>query len=252
MIKGLYTAASGMTAQLANQEVISNNLANVDTTGYKKDLVVNKAFSSLLINRIGDITDRGMDVTLGKLGTGVQLDGTYTDYAPGTVKATDNKFDVALDSNGFFVIDTPQGERYTRDGSFTLAANGDLVTKNGYAVLGQQGVINIPNGADLQINQDGSIVSGAQIVNQLRVVDVADRQSLVKEGQNLFNVSDAGAVQDSQNFRVLQGYLETSNVNVVSEMVRMISGLRVYEANQKAIVSQDDTLNRLINEAGRV
>jgi flagellar basal-body rod protein FlgF len=252
MIRGLYTAASGMTAQLANQEAISNNLANVDTTGFKKDLAVNRAFSSLLINRIGDITDRGMDVTLGSLGTGVQLDSMYTDYSAGTVKATENKFDVALDSNGFFVVNTPQGERYTRDGSFTLAANGDLVTKNGYTVLGQAGVINIPNGADLQINQDGSVVSGGKIINQLRVVDVPDRRLLLKQGQNLFNVTDVGVVTDSANFRVLQGYLETSNVNVVSEMVRMITGMRIYEANQKSIVSQDDTLNRLINEAGRV
>jgi flagellar basal-body rod protein FlgF len=251
MIRGLYTSASGMMTQMTIQDVVSNNLANVDTTGYKKDTTVSRAFQSLLLNRIGDRSDRGMDVRVGPLGTGVILDGTYTDFSMGSFKPTENKFDLALGSEGFFVVQTPQGERYTRDGSFTLASNGDLVTKDGYQVVGNRGTINLAGAVNILVNEDGSVAVDGRVINQLRVVN-AQPQALDKIGSNLFALRTGSEAEESSNFRVLQGFLETSNVNVVSEMVKMISGLRLYEANQKAIRSQDGTLERLINDVPRL
>ncbi len=249
MIRGLYTSASGMMTQLTNQEVISNNLANADTTGYKKDLTVTKSFQKLLLNRVGDNSDRGMDVTLGSLGTGCNIDGVYTDLSQGALKATENKLDVALGGEGFFVVQTPQGDMYTRDGSFTIAVNGDLVTRDGYNVVGTQGIINLANVTDIVFNADGTVVADGNLVNKLRVVDGTQPGSFVKVGKNLFALQADAAVVDVDNAKIVQGCLESSNVNVVSEMVNMISGLRLYEANQKAIVSQDTALQKLISES---
>lgn len=249
MIRGLYTAASGMTTQLTNQEVISNNLANADTTGYKKDTAVTKAFQSLLLNRVGDNTDRGMDVVMGNLGTGSTVDGVFTDYSQGAIKATENKLDVALATDGFFVVQTPGGELYTRDGSFTIASNGDLVTKDGYGIVGTRGTINVAGANEITFTADGTVVVDGQVINKLRVVTAPEANAFVKVGKNLFTVQQGATVEDSSNARVAQGFLETSNVNVVSEMVNMISGLRIYEANQKSIASQSSTLEKLINES---
>lgn len=252
MLRGLYTSASGMSAQLTAQDVISNNLANANTTGYKKDMAVNNAFSQLLISRVDDVLDREGDKVIGTLGTGVQTAGTFTDYASGALQQTENPFDVAISGDGFFVIQTPQGERYTRDGSFTINAQGDLVTKDGYIVVGRQGNVNVGTGENLSISADGSVTSNGAEVNQLMVVVPENSQSLHKVGNNLYALNQGGAVRDADRVQVAQGYLESSNVNVVSEMVTMISGMRIYEANQKAIQMQDQSLGLLISDVARV
>lgn len=249
MIRGLYTAASGMMTQLTNQEIISNNLANADTTGYKKDTAVMKAFQALLLNRIGDNSDRGMDVVMGNLGTGSTVDGVFTDFSQGAIKATENKLDVALATDGFFVVQTPAGEMYTRDGSFTIAANGDLVTKDGFNIVGTRGTINVAGASEITFTADGTVVVDGQVVNKLRVVNAPEANAFVKVGQNLFTANQGATIGDDANAKVAQGFLEVSNVNVVSEMVNMISGLRIYEANQKSITSQNSTLEKLINES---
>lgn len=259
MLRGLYTSASGMSAQLIAQEVISNNLANANTTGYKKDMAVNNAFNQLVISRVNDpsrSTNSNKDLdtapVIGVLGTGVQPAGTFTDYANGALQQTENPFDVAISGDGFFVIQTPQGERYTRDGSFTINTQGDLVTKDGYTVVGRRGNVNVGAGENLSINTDGSVIANGSLVNELMVVIPENKQSLHKVGNNLYAVNQGGAVKDAEHVQVAQGYLETSNVNVVSEMVNMLSGLRIYEANQKAIQMQDQSLGLLISDIARV
>jgi len=251
-----------MSAQLIAQDVISNNLANANTTGYKRDMSVNTAFNQMVISRVNDpqsgngMVDISKDLdappVIGVLGTGVQPAGTFTDYAGGALQRTENPFDVAISGDGFFVIQTPQGERYTRDGSFTLNTQGDLVTKDGFTVIGRRGNVNVGTGDNVSINADGSVVANGTLVNELMVVVPENKQSLSKVGNNLYALNQGGTVRDAERVQVAQGYLETSNVNVVSEMVNMISGLRMYEANQKAIQMQDQSLGQLISDVARV
>jgi flagellar basal-body rod protein FlgG len=193
-----------------------------------------------------------MNVLLGNLGTGVNVSGIYTDYSDGDLKRTDNKLDFAIAGDGFFTVMTPQGERYTRDGSFSITATGDLVTKDGFQVMGKRGAVNLTS-SNIVVNEDGSIVQDGQVINELRIVSANDPLGLKKIGRNLFVLKDGAGVADlNGNFRVMQGFTESSNVNVVAEMVEMISGLRLYEASQKLIQSQDETLGRLIDDVGTV
>ncbi len=150
MVRGLYTGASGMIAQEARLDAIANNLANVDKTAYKKDLTLFKAFPDMIIRRLNDdglgITPAGSYDTMpfvGKLGTGVEVNEVYTIYEQGSLMRTENPFDVALDGKGFFTVMTERGERYTRNGAFTLNKDGILVTHNGLPVLGQNGIIKL-------------------------------------------------------------------------------------------------------------
>ena len=146
MIRGLYTGASGMVAQMHRMDALSNNLANVDLTGYKRDTSVHKAFPQLLLRRTNDdgvynFPPGSMDTApvVGTLGTGVELNELYTVFEQGALKESGNPFDLALEGEGFFAIQTPQGERYTRNGSFLIDNNGVLVTKEGFPVLAKRG-----------------------------------------------------------------------------------------------------------------
>ena len=141
MIRGLYTGASGMVAQMHKMDAISNNLANVDLTGYKRDTSVHKAFPQLLLRRTNDdgvynFPPGSIDTApiVGTLGTGVELNELYTVFEQGALKQSNNPFDLALEGEGFFTVLTPQGERYTRNGSFLIDNNGTLVTKEGFPV----------------------------------------------------------------------------------------------------------------------
>ncbi len=148
MVRGIYTAASGMMTQRHRLDVIANNLANIDLTGFKKDLSIQRAFPELLIRRLNDDGlykfPKGYLETapvVGKLGVGVEENEIYTSFAQGPIKITGNPLDLALTDVGFFVVQTPEGERYTRNGSFTLGREGILVTKDGYPVIGEKGYV---------------------------------------------------------------------------------------------------------------
>src|SRR6056297_2169530 len=150
MIPGLYTGASGMKAQLDRMNALSNNLSNVDVTGYKRDISVSKAFPQMLMRRTNDngvykfpFGSADMAPVVGKIGTGVEYNESYTVFSQGGLQQTENPFDLSLDGEGFFSIDTPMGERYTRNGSFHRSKEGILVTKDGDPVLGENGLIQI-------------------------------------------------------------------------------------------------------------
>jgi flagellar basal-body rod protein FlgG len=278
MVRGLYTGASGMIAQEARLDAIANNLANVDKTAYKKDLTLFKAFPDMIIRRLNDdglgITPAGSYDTMpfvGKLGTGVEVNEVYTLYEQGSLMRTENPFDVALDGKGFFAVMTERGERYTRNGAFTLNKDGILVTHNGLPVLGQNGIIKLQKN-NFMINERGEILVNAAlslepsdmvgmtqnnweqpvVIDKLKIVDFENIRELKKEGESLYRDTEySGPALPAEEFKVVQGFLEKSNVNAVREMVDMIEVQRSYEANQKAMLTHDQELGRLINEVAR-
>ncbi|HHW92764.1 MAG TPA: flagellar hook-basal body protein [Firmicutes bacterium] len=241
MIRGLYTSASGMAAQLKAQDVSANNLANVNTAGFKKDIPTFVAFPELFLHRLNDGTPGVMGTSplpapVGTLGTGVCLEEVVTGRSQGAVQETGRELDFALDGEGFFVVNTPWGRRYTRNGSFKEGPGGELVTAAGYQVLGKNGTVIYTGTGDL--------------ADQLLVVNFPPGTDLTKEGDSLYNASTPR--QAVAQPRVIQGALEQANVNVVTAMVEMIAGMRAYEANQRALQTQDQTLEKAVNEVGRI
>ncbi len=278
MVRGLYTGASGMIAQEARLDAIANNLANVDKTAYKKDLTLFKAFPDMIIRRLNDdglgITPAGSYDTMpfaGKLGTGVEVNEVYTIHEQGSLMRTENPFDVALDGKGFFAVMTERGERYTRNGAFTLNKDGILVTHNGLPVLGENGIIKVQKN-NFMINERGEILVNAAlsleptdlvgmtqnnweqpvVIDKLKIVDFENIRELKKEGESLYRETEySGPALPAEEYKVVQGFLEKSNVSAVREMVDMIEVQRSYEANQKAMLTHDQELGRLINEVAR-
>ncbi len=243
MIRGLYISASGMSTQMRNQEVISNNLANVDTAGFKKDNLVVDSFSQMLIQRMQDPADQGQSPALGTISLGSNPLGTVTDFSEGSMVLTQRPLDFAVNGKGFFVVETPRGVAYTRQGSFSLSAEGVLVTEEGYPVMGENGPMEM--GPNAHLDDRGEIVEEGAILNRLAIVELSPAD-IVKQGESLYRLTELGEERPAEQATAVQGYLESSNVNAVSEMVNMIAGLRSYEANQKALLAQDETLGQLI------
>lgn len=277
MVRGLYTGASGMSARLAQMDVVANNLANVNTPSFKQDLALFKAFPEMVLRRqdddgvlkfpLGSIDKKPV---VGRLGTGVEMNEVFTEFSQGSLQQTENAFDLALDGPGFLVIKTPQGERYTRNGSFTIDNSGTLMTKEGWPVMGENGPMQIKH-HNFTISEDGRVVVNQRlqepkerpvqmsenafdqsaVIDRLKVVTFPRERYLVKDGSSLYRDSEfTGGPQGAnpgQGPKVKQGFLEMSNVNVVREMVHMIEVNRAYEASQKSVSTHDGALDRLIN-----
>lgn len=257
MIRGWYTGASGMNAQQNRLDAISNNLANVDTAGYKRDITVSKSFPELLIRRTNldgvyetPFGSAEAAPVIGKLGLGIETNENYTDFAQGSFRQTDQNTDVAFGGKGFFAVQTPLGERYTRDGNFIIGKEGILETKDGYPVLGEKGFIRVENDR-FTVNEDGIISSqeDSEVIDRFKVVRFDNERYLKKMGNNLYSSNEISGLthiaEGSERPKFLQGYMETSNVNVVNEMVQMIEVNRAYEANQKTITSEDSMMGTL-------
>ena len=266
MVKGLYTAYTGMINEQKRLDVLSNNLANADTNGYKKEGTTSESFADTLAIKIKDSSDYYLPKGLGGISLGVHLGETYTDYSQGNFRVTDSKYDVAIDGDGFFAVsytnkNNETSVKYTRDGAFTVNTDGYLVTKDGDYVLNQNGAMNRDAAAgnyirlnpniDFKIDEMGNIYQNDQLVAQLGVVDIADYNYIMKYGENLYDLQNGAQVIDS-NAKVVQGTIEASNVNVVKEMVDMITITRAYEANQKIIQTVDTMLDKSVNQVGKV
>jgi flagellar basal-body rod protein FlgG len=256
MIRGIYAAGAGMLAESIRNDVIANNLANANTAGYKKDIAVTKDFRSMLIQRIND---GPKSPNIGSVGAGSLVDEVATIHSTGIMRPAGNPLDLAIEGRGFFVVETPNGERYTRNGSFSRNAQGELVTLDGYRVMSEGGPIQLGDASEINIGDDGRImireagqgVGGDVETGRLRIVAFADEKQLVKEGSSLY-AAGPGAVQEDSAALVRQGTLELSNVNIVAEMVNLISGYRAYETNAKAVQAHDQLLDKAVNEVGRV
>ncbi len=241
MLRGLYVAAEGMAARQKAQDAIANNLANLNTTGFKADRPVFETVYERQLYRVQGAQSQ----PIGALSAGAILRELYTDFRPGALITTGNPLDLAIDGAGFFAVQTPQGVRYTRNGAFQLNAQGVLTTREGYPVLGANNQpIQIPRTAAIQIGENGAILSNGAQVGQVLIV----QGNLAKDPDGYF----VGAAQPVANPRVAVGALEASNVNMVREMVSMIELIRAYETHQKAIHAHDETLGRAINELAKL
>lgn len=256
MVRGLYTAASGMLAQQVHIDIIANNLANVNTPGYRADRMLTRAFPHHLIYRADDAPFKN-PVPIGPLGTGAYVDGTALSLEQGALQRTGNPLHVAIVGDGFFAVETAAGLRLTRDGGFTIDGEGWLVTASGARVLGQQGAIRLGDGtrppSRVSIDESGGVWVDGQRVDTLLVVAVDNPAWLQKEGANLMVPSDAsGEPYPLPQFRLQEGHREGSNVQVVTEMVRIITAHRAYEVAQRAVQAHDQLLDRAVNEVARL
>lgn len=247
MLRGLYTAASGMLSEVIRNDATANNLANANTVGFKRDVALSRDFASILIQRLYDGPGAP---AIGRMGLGAVVDDIVPELTPGAVRQTGGAFDMALVGPGFFVVATPNGLRYTRNGTFSRSSQGELVTKDGWRVMGRNGPINL-NGNAVKVEPDGRIYVDGQYRDTLQVVDFPAGTALQKEGACLF-IAPPGAAPLPAAARVQQGFLEMANVNVVTEMVNMINGYRAYEANAKMVQTQDSLLDKAVNEVGKV
>lgn len=264
MLKGLYTAYTGMVNEQNRMDILTNNLANSATTGFKKEGATSEGFSQVLTYRIKDLdtaTGQWTGVNIGIGTPGVKIGETYTDFAQGAFRSTGNRFDLALSGSGFFNIEyTSRGGEnktmFTRDGSFTLTKEGFLVTKDGDYVLGtnQNGGterIQIDPAKETSIDSQGRIVQDFQVVGQIKVSDFTDYNYLEHFGENMYTPVE-GAEEIEGKASIQSGYLEASNVSVVTEMVNLISVTRQYESNQKIIQAYDQSLEIAVNQLGKL
>lgn len=255
MIRGLYTSALGMTTQMQKMDVVANNIANVNTTGYKKDMVVTRSFSEELMRRLDDPGYHfPHDKAVGNVSQGVFVDDVYVDFSNGSLQNTGGSLNLAISGSGFFAVQTMDGngnpvEMYTRDGAFTRSADGTLMTKEGNKVAGLNGDIVLEDG-HITIDQQGGVYVNDNYVDTIKMVDFEDKHTLRKTKDNLYMITPESS-ESVFSGTVEQGVLENSNVNSVKEMVDIITVSRAYEANQRMITIHDTTLNRAVNDIGR-
>ena len=242
MIRGFYISAAGLLPRDLEEEIVANNLANINTTGFKKDAV---HFKRVLDERLA------LDSLHGGESDTASAEETLINFTQGELQPTDVKTNLAIDGDGFFAVQTPDGLRFTRDGNFKLDLENQLVTGNGNPVMGQSGPIQLFKG-DFEVKTNGDIYQNGNLVDRLEIVTSPKPLPLRKAGQELFvlTVPNIRPVE-SENFIVRQGFLEGSNVNAITEMVKMIMIDKNFQAGQKAIQAQDQTLEKLINQTAR-
>lgn len=249
MIRGLLASRAGMLSELERNEKLSADLANQTLPGYRRQLPVFETFADSMLSVWADNTV----APVGSLGGGSRLAFTGLALEEGNVRETGRNTDLTLLSQGFLTVKTPAGLRYTRNGNLSLADDGSLVTAAGLSILGQGGAAIRLTGTDFKITPAGEVVAGGQVVDTLAVVRFDDDQALVHESDGLYvPTAKAGQVRPADTVSIRQGALEESNVNPVTTMVNMMTAMRAYEANQKALSAQDEILGKAVNEIGRV
>ncbi|MBX3039755.1 MAG: flagellar basal-body rod protein FlgF [Bdellovibrionaceae bacterium] len=267
-LKGVYTALSGAIAQTQKLDTIANNIANVNTPGFKRDdvtfqeyLTANEKEQQVMnVPRVPASIESFYDMQGGDKSY-VDLKGTFTDHSQGSLRPTGNKFDIAIDGKGFFEVMTPQGVRLTRAGNFTMDGNGRLVTKEGFPVLraGAGGedpenrVFTFTDSSQVQLGDGGEVFQGQENLGQLSVVEVADPDALIKVGNSMYGFKQNMNAEVTNVARpsLKQGFLEMSNVNIVKEMTDMITANRVFESTQKAISTYDQMADKVVNVIGK-
>jgi len=229
MIRAFYVASSGMVAQTIKQDVTANNIANAQTAGFKRKRVEMMSFANVLANKAAFVpANRRTSYPDSPVAPAIVIAREGADRSQGAIRNTGDKLDLAIDGPGVFEVKFGSGTRLVRGGSFRLNDRRELCTADGAVLLGSSGPVRVPEG-EWTITSDGAVISNGAETDRLKLIGAKENQT-----------------------KVMQGYLESSNVNIVSEMVSMIANLRSYEANQRVITSVDRTLDKLINEVGRV
>jgi flagellar basal body rod protein FlgG len=241
MLPGLYSAASALTAAEQNHEAIARNLAHANVSGYRRQIVAFEPFAPT------DETGESESAAAG--GVGTTVNGVLTDFTQGAVRSTGRRLDMALSGDGFFVVEGPNGPLYTRNGGFHLSAEGQLVTADGRTVLGGSGALTFPvdvSPSQITVGPDGTIRANGAEVGALQLASFADNQQLIQVGTTFFQAPD-GVVGDQAAATVQQGARELSNVSAVDELVRMIVGMRHYEAAQKSLKALAEAVEQSTN-----
>lgn len=259
MIRGLYTSAIGMAIQQKRLDAASNNLANASTTGFRRDVVVTQAFSDVMARRVRDYEMRGISMIgsnmLGPMSLGVTINTIHRDFSSGQFNRSNAPFDLAINGQGFFRVAhvSTEGEvteMFTRDGSLTVSPDGVLSTLDGFAVLSTAGSpIVLPNG-EFVVGQNGDVFVDGENIATISMVTFENLADLRPFGNNLYTAIEE-AVEMPFIGSLMQGYLESSNVNTILEMVNMIAISRAYESNSRMVQMQDETLRQAVNEIAR-
>lgn len=234
---GLYTSVTGKQVMSKNLEIISRNLANANTNGFKKNMPIFRVFLEEENSMYG--------VTMPKLAI---------DHNQGSIKETANKLDFAIHGNGYFVLNDGQGIKYSRNGHFLLNSDMEIANDLGWKLQGRNGVIRLPrNAKDILINSEGSVIVDGVSISKIDIVDFNDKDVLKEAGNSSFSLKSEdlidNIVENPANYEIQQGYLETSNVNVIDEMVNLISNMRSFEGNNNVNKTVDRTLERLLRTA---
>jgi flagellar basal-body rod protein FlgF len=277
MLRGFYTAASGMLTQQKMTELHTNNMANANTPGFKADQASVRAFPELLLQRINNPGVPNKDShlpggrTIGSLNTGSYLQETIPNFIQGDLQNTGRKTDIALldliiptdmqtgqKSSLFFSVHDANGEtRYTRNGNFNIDGQGFLTTNEGYYVLNDKNEpINIASG-EFSLQEDGTIIENNQVIGRMNVVLANNPNALIKEGNGLFRTEDGQALEtaidnEAVSYSLKQGFVERSNVDAAQSMTQMLSAFRAFEANQKVLQAYDKSMEKAVNEIGRL
>lgn len=273
MLRGLYSAAAGMIAQQRRQEMLTNNISNIETPGYKSDQGSMRTFPSMLINAMGTDHQRfGGSNHVGELATGVYMQERTPNFRQGDMQQTGNNTDIAL-LQGLVPTDEESGQeallvyetrnndgdlRYTRNGNFTIDGEGMLTTSKGHYILGTDGEpINVQN-ENIRVTSDGDIFSEAdELLGQINVSVITDPNQLVKEGDGFLRYDGENDVvtalgNGDVTYQLQQGFVERSNVDAQQTMTEMMSVLRSFEANQKVLQAYDQSMERAVNDVGRI
>lgn len=273
-LKGVYTALSGAIAQTLKMDTIANNIANVNTTGFKKDqqtfseylTAVEKEQDVMKVPRMPASIESFYELNGGDKAF-VDTAGTYTNFEQGNLKPTGGKLDLAIEGAGFFEVGTPAGVKLTRAGNFSIDGNGQLVTKDGYPVLleaqeSEDGLVagddiesrtvRVSGTSQINISDAGEVFDGDTRLGKLSLVNALNPDGLQKTGNNYYTTKENmnPELTAIKNPSLKQGFLETSNVNIIHEMTDMIMAQRVFEGTQKAISAYDSMSDKLINQVG--
>ncbi|MCX7982213.1 MAG: flagellar basal-body rod protein FlgG [Syntrophales bacterium] len=258
MIRSLYTAATGMVAEQLNQDVIANNLANLNTVGFKKSRANFQDMMYEVLTKAGSLSATGQQLPSGiEVGLGSRIVSTQKIFTQGDLLSTGNQLDWAIEGNGFFQVDDGQGKvLYTRAGNFKLNKDGNIVNQDGLLLTPN---INIPQGTvQITVSKDGTVTAtdkngNATQVGQITLVTFANPAGLTSVGRNLYEKTDASGEPVEGNpgtegrGTIVQFFLENSNVSVIDEMIRMITGQRAYEIDSKAVQTADTMLGIVSN-----
>ncbi|OOM79921.1 flagellar hook-basal body complex protein [Clostridium sp. BL-8] len=256
MIRGLYTSVSGLIALQNEQEVVSNNIANMNNTGFKERELTKSSFNDVMVsNRQKLVGDQYVRNNIGDLSLGVKVNDVETAFTQGSIKSTGNSTDLAIDGRGFFVAQDGNTEVYTRDGNFKVNEQGYLITNDGSQVLG----VNNSTGArepiyigdsKFTIDAENNVnVAGTGAADKLLTADFQDYKSLEPLGENY--ITQQSPIYNAK-VNVRQGYLEASNVDATAEMTKLMEIKRQFESNQKFVKMQDDTVQKAANDLGKV
>lgn len=257
MVRALYTAYTGMINEQYRMDIITNNMANADTCGYKEEGVSNQSFDSMLAVKINDESEHYNDRAIGNVSLGVKMGEVYTDFSQGSIRETGNTYDLAITGDGFFrmrVTDRNGNDsiKYTRAGEFQVTADGYIVDADGNHLQGESGDVQVSTDTvNVLITNAGEIYEDGAYTGRITLTDFEDYDYLSKFGNTMYTAVD-GATEKEASGGIEQGWTEQSTVNIVSEMVDMITITRAYETNQKVITSVDRMLDQAVNSVGKV